>query len=72
MVAHCANPKCRAQLRHLHEGRLFTIAATKSAIALQPRNEYRWLCPSCCLYMTVTKDGRIAYFYHGSPTKEIA
>ena len=73
MLANCANPKCHAQLRYLHEGRLFTIAPTRSAISLQHRVEYRWLCPSCCLYMTITEDGRVAYFYHGAPAaKEIA
>ncbi len=40
MLSKCANPKCNAQLRYIHEGRVFPIPRT-SVISLRPRIEYR-------------------------------
>ena len=61
MLARCANPKCNAHLKYMHEGRVFPISTRKSIISLRPRIEYRWLCSSCSEFMTIGDDGRIPF-----------
>jgi hypothetical protein len=65
MLAKCANPKCTAQLRYLHEGRLFVTQPQNTAVALQSRIEYRWLCQRCCQAMAITEGGHLMFFQAG-------
>ena len=65
MVSRCANPNCTAQLRYLHEGRLFV---TKSTLVAEERIHYVWLCGSCCRTMTVTQDAKLALLDRAAPT----
>jgi len=59
MLSKCANPKCNAQLRYLHEGRVFPICRKNTDIIFKPRIEYHWLCSTCCCHMTLTHEGKI-------------
>lgn len=52
MLGKCANPLCHAQLRYLHEGKLFVVYSGAS-FAISSDVEYAWLCGSCCHSMTV-------------------
>lgn len=65
MLSKCANPKCTATLRYLHQGRMYVVWPRKSAIALESRIEYRWLCDSCSRSMTLTDGGDINTFWRG-------
>ena len=69
MVSQCANPDCRAPLRHLRDGRLFQFevrtvglrdveSAGQSAQKVPPRREvsHFWLCGQCSRAMTLTFD----------------
>ena len=59
MVSRCANPCCDAQFKYLREGRLFQFRATNSASGFVASNtavELWWLCPRCCLSMTLVED----------------
>jgi hypothetical protein len=47
MLAKCANQKCIAQLRYLHEGRMFVVWPRKPMIIATSRIEYVWLCAAC-------------------------
>jgi len=72
MFAKCANPRCSAIFRHLHEGRLFTFEVNKEgcgASGYSPSAEvmgkvhglyglrYAWLCDRCAKRLDVTFDG---------------
>ncbi len=63
MLSKCANPNCRTTFRYLHEGRLYVSGPKKSLAGDKPRClsrsgqlEYAWLCPTCCLYLTIQID----------------
>jgi hypothetical protein len=69
VVSQCANPSCRAPLRHLRDGRLFQFEvrtvglrdldiAGQSTQKLHPRREicHFWLCGQCSQAMTLTFD----------------
>lgn len=57
MLAKCANPKCSAPFRYLHEGKLFRLdlgAGPPSADTRIPRQlQYFWLCDHCARTMTL-------------------
>ena len=65
MVGKCANPRCEAIFRYLHEGRLFAIDVP-STTAPHPDGQdwtpwsrtvqYFWLCRECLPYMTIAYD----------------
>lgn len=70
MVSKCANPKCTARMKYLHEGRLFVVQTHSSArywqndsgsFSAPPGNqiEYHWLCNSCVDGMIVTAEGKL-------------
>jgi hypothetical protein len=72
MVSKCANPKCSARMKYLHEGRLFIVQTRSSArywsndsgsFSAPPGNqiEYYWLCDSCADQMTITAEGTLEY-----------
>jgi hypothetical protein len=61
MLTKCANGKCTARLRYLHDGRLFVIRRT-SVVTSKPHIEYKWLCARCCRSMTLTAQGYIHMF----------
>ena len=65
MLSKCANPKCKAQLKYVHEGRLFVIWPRAAVAASQPQIEYKWLCGQCCRSMTLTEEGAIQVFRQG-------
>lgn len=68
MVSKCANPKCRAVFRYLHEGKLFEfeVRTLDELSAQEPRAEHHenltrdiecfWLCASCALAMTLVRE----------------
>ncbi len=65
MVSKCANPKCRAVFRYLHEGKLFEFevktidgggSGQKHYETLSREIECFWLCSSCALTMTLVRD----------------
>jgi hypothetical protein len=65
MLAKCANPKCSASFRYLHQGRLFVLDVSENADTGGPcRNErlaahrlrYFWLCDTCRRSMTVVTE----------------
>ena len=71
MFAKCANPRCSASFRHLHEGRLFMFEVKKECSegsGYGPSAEvmgkvhglhglhYAWLCNSCAKRLDVTFD----------------
>ncbi len=70
MVSRCANPNCTAQLRYLHQGRLFVIWPSKSTLVPEQRIRYVWLCDSCCRTMTVTHDAKLAPFDRAAPAQQ--
>jgi hypothetical protein len=63
MLSKCANPKCSAAFRYLHDGKLFRMevpAALASAnqsrarVKKPPqRTEFFWLCGKCSGQMTL-------------------
>jgi hypothetical protein len=57
MLAKCANPKCSAPFRYLHEGKLFRLdlgAGPPSPDTRIPRQlQYFWLCDRCARTMTL-------------------
>jgi len=61
MLSKCANPKCTATLRYLHQGRLF-VTSRQPAISLETHIDYRWLCDGCCRSMTIADNGTIQRF----------
>ena len=68
MLTKCANPKCFASFRYLHDGKVFMIknegATAMSALRSEPPNEacvatssqYYWLCSKCTQTMTIVLD----------------
>ena len=71
MVSKCANPKCTARMKYLHEGRLFVVQTRSSlrywrgdsdSFSAPPGKqiEYFWLCHSCADQMKVTTEGTLA------------
>jgi hypothetical protein len=63
MLSKCANPSCRNTFRYLYEGKLYVISPREALAGHKPRCsgrsrqlEYAWLCPSCCLYLTIQID----------------
>lgn len=68
MVSKCANPKCRAVFRYLHEGKLFEFEIKtidgSSGEGSEPKHhetlsreiECFWLCASCALTMTLVRE----------------
>jgi len=65
MLAKCANPRCSASFRYLHQGRLFVLDVSDNAGTGGPRrNErlaahrlrYFWLCDTCRRSMTVVTE----------------
>lgn len=72
MVSKCANPKCTARMKYLHEGRLFVVQTSSSvrywrqesdSFSAPPGRqiEHYWLCDSCAHSMKVTADGTLAH-----------
>jgi len=60
VVAHCANPKCRAPFRYLSGGRLFHFdfrSPDPSRSSRRLQVEHFWLCSKCALTLTLTVDG---------------
>ena len=53
MVSKCANPRCSATFRYLHEGRLFHAAVRSAASENENAFERFWLCEECSRKMTV-------------------
>jgi hypothetical protein len=63
MLTKCANPKCNAQFRYLHEGKLFIVdngparrhCAERRATNNQTNDQlgYYWLCSTCSRSMVV-------------------
>lgn len=59
MVSRCANPSCDAHFKYLREGRLFEFRASNFTQLLAAGTgaiEFWWLCPRCCMSMTLVKD----------------
>jgi hypothetical protein len=68
MVSKCANPKCRAVFRYLHEGKLFEfeVRTIDELSGEEPGPEDHetltrdlecfWLCASCALTMTLVRE----------------
>lgn len=68
MLTKCANPKCFASFRYLHDGKVFMIPGegTAAMSALRPEqpnagcaarsSEYYWLCNTCSQTMTIVLD----------------
>jgi len=71
MFAKCANPRCSASFRHLHEGKLFTFEVRRKCSeesGYGPPAEvmgkvhglhgfrYAWLCDRCAKRLDVTFD----------------
>lgn len=66
MVSKCANPRCSASFRYLHEGRIFSLECPRPEPGLSgwqepaPHVERYWLCPSCSRDMIlVLRNGRV-------------
>ena len=55
MLSKCANPKCAASFRYLHEGRLFRVELESES----RKFEYFWLCDECARIMTLGADGQV-------------
>lgn len=53
MVSKCANPRCMATFRYMHEGRLFHAVVGSVAPENEPAFERFWLCEECSRKMTV-------------------
>ena len=68
VVSKCANPKCAAVLRYLHEGKLFEFEVRafggpsceepdlKHYQTLSREIECLWLCTSCALTLTLVRE----------------
>lgn len=68
MLTKCANPKCFASFRYLHDGKVFMIQGEGAAAisGLRPEqpnagcvatsSEYYWLCSTCSQTMTIVLD----------------
>jgi hypothetical protein len=58
MVSRCANPSCDARFKYLSEGRLFQFPGANPANRIYASSviEFWWLCPRCCLSMTLVED----------------
>jgi hypothetical protein len=59
MVSRCANPSCDASFKYLREGRLFRFPVGNPAGRIPASSsvvEFWWLCPRCCLSMTLMED----------------
>ena len=72
MVSKCANPKCMARMKYLHEGRLFVVQTRSSLRYWREKSdsfsappgkqiEYYWLCDSCADQMKVTAEGTLSH-----------
>lgn len=63
MLSKCANPRCTAGFRYLHEGKLFRMeiaaiggkASSPAENGKKPprRTEFFWLCGTCSAQMTL-------------------
>jgi hypothetical protein len=62
MLSKCANPKCTATLRYLHQGRLFVASPRNTVVTSESRIDYKWLCDGCCRSMTIMDGGAIHRF----------
>lgn len=63
MLSKCANPRCSATFRYLHEGKLYVIPRREALAKHEPRYpsggpqlEYAWLCSSCSIDLTIQSD----------------
>lgn len=72
MVSKCANPKCTARLKYLHEGRLFVVQTRASvrywgeasdSFSAPPGKqiEYYWLCDACADQMKIDAQGTLRH-----------
>ncbi len=61
LLTKCLNPKCSAQFRYLHEGKLFCMA-NNGAQGQRKTNgghselEYVWMCQACSLVFEPMRD----------------
>ncbi len=60
MVSHCANPKCGAVFKYLHDGKLFTVEGPEhlptgnDEFNTRTRSaRFFWLCGNCSRAMTI-------------------
>jgi hypothetical protein len=63
MLSKCANPKCAAIFRYLHEGKLYVMDRRRPLTGHARKYgrksgqlEYAWLCSCCSLYLTIEID----------------
>lgn len=68
MVSKCANPKCNARLKYLHEGSLFVMPKPNKRYSFNENSfaapagtqiECFWLCELCSLHMRISKRGEL-------------
>ena len=68
MVSKCANPRCKAHLKYLHEGSLYAVpkplkfcAAVDDSFAAPVGNQMEcfWLCESCSPRMKISHTGEL-------------
>lgn len=57
MVSRCANALCGVPFKYLHEGRLFQFETSTNLMNNSSRFVFWWLCPRCCLTMTLVQSG---------------
>jgi len=72
MVSKCANPRCSARLKYMHQGAVFAVRSHSTdeywegdagAFSAPPGNQVEcfWLCTHCAREMKVTNGGELEY-----------
>jgi len=61
LLSKCLNPKCSAQFRYLHEGKLFCLAIKQNSdLGVEKSHamqvDYVWMCNSCSRIFEPTRE----------------
>ena len=70
MLSKCANPKCSARMKYMHDGTLHVVPrpamhkywrGDEGEFSAPPGRQIEcfWLCDTCSRQMTITKDGEL-------------
>ncbi len=82
MVSKCANPRCSARMKYMHDGSLYVVPKpAMDSYGMRDRGEFSapsgeqiecfWLCEACSRKLTITKQGEVECRGVGSAVRQI-
>ncbi len=70
MLSKCANPRCKARMKYMHDGSLYVVpkpamdkywTSERGEFSAPPGNQIEcfWLCEACSCQLTISKTGEL-------------